>query len=207
VEVELKLALDPADVARFHAAAALAGARPHTKRMDAIYLDTRDREIARNAMALRVRRAGKRWMQCLKAGASGTGGLHSRAEWEIERPGPEMDLSLFRDTPLAALPSVETLHQRLAPAFRVTFERTAWTVEPAPGTRLEVSLDQGEVRAKSRSNASRATPRTSSMSPCACSMRWPFVPAPSPRRSAVTGCRAARRSGRWAPSPRASPAT
>ncbi|MBC8021556.1 MAG: inorganic triphosphatase, partial [Burkholderiales bacterium] len=153
MEVELKLALDPADVARFRAASALAGITPETKQMDAIYLDTRNREIARNAMALRLRRSGDRWMQCLKAGPGAAGGLHSRSEWEHERPGPELDLSLFRDTPLAKLPSVKTLHDRLSTVFRVTCERTAWTVEPSPGTRLEVSLDQGEVRCGKRAEA------------------------------------------------------
>lgn len=146
MEVELKLALDPADVARLREASALANARPVTNIVDALYLDTREREIARNGMALRIRRAGRRWMQCVKAGASGTGGLHSRQEWEIERPGPEVDLSLFRDTPLAELPDAGTLHERLSVAFRVTYERTAWIIAPMPGTRLEVALDVGEVR-------------------------------------------------------------
>ena len=78
MEVELKLALDPADVGRLREASALANARPVTNIVDAHYLDTREREVARNGMALRIRRAGRRWMQCVKAGASGTGGLHSR---------------------------------------------------------------------------------------------------------------------------------
>lgn len=146
MEVELKLALDPADVGRLREASALANARPVTNIVDAHYLDTREREVARNGMALRIRRAGRRWMQCVKAGASGTGGLHSRHEWEIERPGPEVDLSLFRDTPLAQLPDAGTLHERLSVAFRVTYERTAWIIAPMPGTRLEVALDVGEVR-------------------------------------------------------------
>jgi len=146
VEVELKLALDPADVERVREASALANARPVTNIVDALYLDTREREIARNGMALRIRRAGRRWSQCVKAGPGGTGGLHSRHEWEIERPGPHVDLSLFADTPLADLPGTATLHERLSVAFRVTYWRTAWIVRPIPGTRLEVALDVGEVR-------------------------------------------------------------
>ena len=146
MEVELKLALDPDDLGRLRNASALAGAKPKTNIVDALYLDTREREIARSGMALRIRRTGRRWMQCVKAGTSGAGGLHSRHEWEIERPGPHVDLSLFRDTPLAELPGVESLHERLSVAFRVTYERTAWIIAPKAGTRLEVAFDIGEVR-------------------------------------------------------------
>lgn len=152
MEVELKLAIDPAEVERLREAAALAGVRPAVVRMDGIYLDTDDCEVARHGMALRLRRAGRRWMQCLKAGRSGTGGLHARSEWEYEQPRAEVDLSLFRETPLASLPSAARLHERLRPAFRVTFDRTIWNVAPARGSRLEVALDRGRVASGERSD-------------------------------------------------------
>lgn len=153
MEVELKLALDRTQVERFAGAPQLANARPRVTRMDGIYLDTRDCELAGNAMALRIRRAGRSWVQCLKAGRSGTGGLHARSEWEHPQRGPVMDLALFRGTPLAKLRSAGTLHERLRPAFRVRFARTAWRIEPAPGSCLEVALDVGEVRCGSASEA------------------------------------------------------
>ena len=152
MEVELKLAIDPADVGRLREAAALARARPAGVRMDGVYLDTPDCEIARHGMALRLRRAGRRWVQCLKAGRSGAGGLHERGEWEYEQPGAQVDLSLFRETPLASLPSASSLHERLRPAFRVTFDRTTWNVAPAKGSRLEVALDRGQVVSGQRSD-------------------------------------------------------
>jgi triphosphatase len=152
VEVELKLAIDPADVGRLRDAPPLARARPAVVRMDGVYLDTDDCEVARHGMALRLRRAGRRWMQCLKAGRSGTGGMHARDEWEYEQPRAEVDLALFRETPLAALPSASTLHERLRPAFRVTFDRTLWNVAPAKGSRLEVALDRGAVVSGARSD-------------------------------------------------------
>ena len=153
MEVELKLALDPSHAGRLARSPQLARARPRVTRMDGVYLDTPDCELARNAMALRIRRAGRRWMQGLKAGRSGTGGLHARAEWEHAQPGPIVDLALLRDTPLAALPSAGTLHQRLQPAFRVRFDRTAWRIAPAAGSRLEVALDMGEVASGDASEA------------------------------------------------------
>ena len=145
MEVELKLALDPADIDRFREAPALAAVKPTVAHVDGVYFDTPDCILAKHGMALRLRSVGGQWMQALKAGHSGTGGLHSRGEWEFESDGHALDLARFRETPLAELGGVATLHQRLHAAFRVTFDRTAWELAPAEGSRLEVALDIGQV--------------------------------------------------------------
>lgn len=149
-EVELKFALDADARRRFARAPALGGVRPQHRRMASLYFDTPQCDLARREMALRMRRTGRRWVQTLKAGASGTGGLHAREEWEFERPGPHLDLSLFADTPLAKLDAVATLHERLVPAFRVDVVRTTWKLSPAPGSTLEVALDTGSVESRGR---------------------------------------------------------
>ncbi len=149
-ELELKFALAPEDEADFRAAPALAGITPSRARLLALYFDTPRRELARAGMALRLRRRGRRWVQTLKAGRSGTGGLHARSEWEFERGGPSIDLSLFADTPLAALAGAPRLHERLGEVFRIDSLRTTWNVDASPGARLEAVLDQGSVAAKGR---------------------------------------------------------
>ena len=149
-EVELKFAIEAAARARLARSAPLAGAKPVRQRICALYFDTRDGELARHAMSLRLRRAGGRWIQSLKAGRSGRGGLHSREEWEFERAAPGLDLAAFAETPLAELPDAGQLHERLVPAFEVQVVRTAWEVAPAPGCRVEVVLDVGSVRALGR---------------------------------------------------------
>lgn len=149
-EVELKLGVDREARARILHAAPLAATKPRRVRMSSIYFDTPDCALAGAGMALRLRRSGRRWAQCLKAGRSGTGGLHARDEWEFERPGPVLDLSLFAETPLAALDGAASLHQALVGAFTVEFQRTAWQVEPAAGSRLEVALDFGFVESHGR---------------------------------------------------------
>ena len=88
-EVELKLALDPAAGRKLARSAALEK-RARRKRLTSIYFDTPDTVLAKHRMALRLRRSGKRWSQCLKAGTSGAGGLHARGEWELDRPGPTL---------------------------------------------------------------------------------------------------------------------
>ena len=151
-EVELKLALDAREGAKLARSAALEK-NARRKRLTSIYFDTPDGVLAKHAMALRLRRAGRRWTQCLKAGTSGTGGLHARDEWELERPGPALDLSLFAHTPLARLEGAQSLHAALVPVFEVDVVRTTWNVEPAPGQRLEVAWDRGSVTSGTHSDA------------------------------------------------------
>ena len=142
-EIELKLELDPRAHARLKRSRALAGSRPRTTRLRATYYDTPDLSLRSREMALRMRRSGGRWIQTLKAGASGAGGLHAREEWEFDRPGPTLDLTLLADTPLGSDPD---LAGHLAELFTVEMTRTAWEVEVSPGDRVEVALDRGEVR-------------------------------------------------------------
>jgi inorganic triphosphatase YgiF len=104
-------------------------------------------------MALRLRRAGRRWVQGLKAGTSGTGGLHARQEWEFEQRDPRIDLALFAQTPLAQVDDAATLHERLACAFVVDVMRTTWKLSPAPGASIEIALDEGTVASDARREA------------------------------------------------------
>lgn len=142
-EIELKFELAPRAHAAFRRLPALAASKARTVRLRATYFDTPDHDLRRREMALRLRRAGGRWIQTLKAGRSGAGGLHSRDEWEFDRPGATLDLDLFADTPLGSDPA---LAGRLAEVFRVDVSRTTWEVEVSPGNRVEVALDRGEVR-------------------------------------------------------------
>jgi triphosphatase len=145
-EVELKFELHADEEAAFRRLGALAGAKPVEQHLLALYFDTPAEEVVRHRMALRLRRSGKQWVQGLKAGASGEGGLHAREEWEFKRRDASIDLALFSGTPLAKLPHRRRLHERLGEVFRVDMQRTTWQVELAPGSRVEVALDRGEVR-------------------------------------------------------------
>ncbi|HEY2628507.1 MAG TPA: CHAD domain-containing protein [Usitatibacter sp.] len=149
-EIELKFDLAPEARAKLTAAAALAGVSPHRTTMRSLYFDTPERTLARREMALRLRREGRRWVQTLKAGRSGTGGLHQREEWEHTRPEPTLDLTLLGETPLARMHDATQVRERLAPVFEVNFTRTAWIIAPEPGCKLEVALDTGEVASGER---------------------------------------------------------
>jgi inorganic triphosphatase YgiF len=152
-EAELKLRLAPGDHAALAASPALAAVRPQRQRLTSVYFDTPACEIAAAGMVLRLRRSGRRWIPGLKAGNSAGAGLHVRQEWEYPRRDAVLDLARFADTPLAGLKDAAHLHERLVPAFRVDVKRTTWTLEPAPGARLEVALDAGVVESGGRTEA------------------------------------------------------
>ena len=155
-EVELKLALDPGDAAAFRRHPLLrekAIEGPTRRRVFNIYFDSPGLVLREHRMALRLRKAGGKWLQTLKTAGSLTGGLHQRGEWELPLPAPQLDLALFRETPLAKLADSKQLHLTLKPAFTTDFQRTIWLIETAPGQRVEVALDQGWARCGSKEGA------------------------------------------------------
>ena len=106
-EVELKLALDPAAVPKLAkllrdpALAAVRRGRGRTTQLVSTYFDTPDLRLARQGIALRMRRDGPRWLQAVKGPPlSGDGaGLHARREFETEVDGPLLDASRLAETP------------------------------------------------------------------------------------------------------------
>jgi triphosphatase len=148
-EIELKLAINRDDISAFRKLPLLREkslGRPVRRRVFNLYFDTPDLALKKRAMALRLRKMGNVWLQTLKTAGETDGGLHTRSEWEHRLRAPELDLSLFRDTPLAELPRRDELHLVLRPAFATDFYRTTWLVETAPHQRVEIALDQGFIR-------------------------------------------------------------
>ncbi|HEX4782177.1 MAG TPA: CHAD domain-containing protein [Usitatibacter sp.] len=150
-EIELKFDVAPSARRGLAGVSSLVG-RPRRTKMRSIYFDTREGTLSRNGMALRLRREGRHWVQALKAGSSGTGGVHSRGEWEFPRRDGTLDVSLLESTPFSQMKDAGEVAARLAPLFEVHFTRETWTVEPAPGARLEVALDLGSVEARQRTS-------------------------------------------------------
>ena len=146
MEIELKLSLDPAHVAPLRRHASLAGAKPLSRRLHSVYLDTPNWDLMRRGIALRVRRAGRKWVQTLKSESASVGALTSRPEWEVELPRGHHDLGLFPQEALALLEGVDT--SLVGPVFITAFRRTTWWIEDA-GAGMEVALDEGEIRAGS----------------------------------------------------------
>lgn len=151
-ETELKLWLFPGDAEVFVSHPRLGRARPHRERLRTLYFDTPDFKLAGHGIALRVRRAGRRWVQTLKTEGEKSGGLSKRLELEtaVGKPIPD-----FSRLPAEAADRLvkKKWRARLVPVYETRFLRTAWNLRAPDGSRVEVALDVGEIVAGKRSEA------------------------------------------------------
>lgn len=151
IETELKLRIAPEQLARLRRHALLKAhqvTRPVTRRLYNIYYDTPKLELHRSGMALRLRRAGRQWLQTLKGGGSVKAGLHQRNEWEMPVRSAALDFSASRSAEWDQhLP--KPLRKRLQPVFVTDFFRSSrmllWQ-----DAQIELCMDQGEVRTEQR---------------------------------------------------------
>jgi len=111
--------------------------------LHAVYFDTPSHALRDGGFSLRVRRKGDTYVQTLKHRAGG--GLFERDEWELEVPGPDLDLTALEGTPAQAA----IADAQLAPAFTVEVERRThvWVKGRA---RVEVVFDTGLIVAGER---------------------------------------------------------
>jgi inorganic triphosphatase YgiF len=145
-EVELKF-LVPAG-ARAAVAAEMARGRATLQRMSlaARYLDTEDRRLARQGMAWRVRREGRRWIQTLKAPATNP---LERFEHEVVRPDASHDASehagtLVGDRLIALLRRARADGVEPGVRFQTVVRRMTRRVR-TQGAVVEVAFDEGRM--------------------------------------------------------------
>lgn len=152
-EIELKLFLPEGAEVALAAAPMLREVKPRRVQLDATYFDTPDRLLQKHGMALRLRRAGRQWVQTLKAVESARGGLSARPEWEsparLVRGTPRIDFTQLAATPLPALLARHRAQAKLQPLFRVRVRRTLWEIA-FRGSRIEVATDRGRIEAECR---------------------------------------------------------
>jgi len=144
-EIELKLALPPGQAGAFLKRMARRRSTPVQMGLVTRYFDTPDFALSAQGVALRVRRAGRRWLQTLKTEGERQGGLSRRAEFEMAVAGGALDWTRFPAEALAYVP--EALRAQVEPVFETRFNRTAWLLKGKGGAQIEVALDVGEVRA------------------------------------------------------------
>src|SRR3989338_10873666 len=151
VETELKLRIAPEQLARLKRHPSLKKyqvTRPATRRLHNIYYDTPKLELHKSERALRLRRAGRQWLQTLKGGGSVKAGMHQRNEWEMPVNRAVLDFS----SPQAAefeknLPL--PLRKKLQPVFVTDFSRTSRMLD-WQGAPIELCMDHGEGRTEQR---------------------------------------------------------
>jgi inorganic triphosphatase YgiF len=148
-EIELKLLINPADIARLRRHPLLkahAAGRASTRQLLSIYYDTPELTLRQQQIALRVRRVGARWVQTVKGGGEVRAGLHQRGEWEDEVAHERPDLTKINSPSLLRLFSSAAVRDRLQAVFTTEFKRTTWLLRWEDGDEVELALDQGEVK-------------------------------------------------------------
>lgn len=147
IETELKLSIAPGLMARLKRHSflrSLSTQRATTRILYSIYFDTPDLKLHQAAMALRLRRSGKQWLQTLKGGGEVRAGLHQRNEWEAPVTGEQLDFAALEA--LGAVPLPPSLRKKIQPIFITDFTRSIRLVK-FEGALIEIGLDSGEVRA------------------------------------------------------------
>jgi triphosphatase len=147
-ELELKLFVPPSSIGRLwrHPLISEHACGPmRVSRIDNRYFDTAEHDLARQRMALRLRRIGRNWLQTLKTSATSDGALSIRGEWEMPVAGAALQLTKLRDTPLASIGSPRTLARRLRPVFTTNFRRESRMLRLGDGSEVEFAFDVGSV--------------------------------------------------------------
>ncbi len=114
----------------------------------AMYLDTPDRRLAREGIAWRLRREGRRWIQTLKGGGASP---IERFEHEVIRSGPSHDLAAHAGTQLgeklaSILGAAREDGIEVGVRFRTEVRRVTRRVRTR-GAIVELAFDEGRVLA------------------------------------------------------------
>ena len=105
------------------------------------YYDTPERSLEQAGLTLRIRAAGGRFIQTVKAG-SGQIGLFDRAEWESVVPSDAPDPAAWAGT--AAAPILGETGDGLQPLFTTVIMRRVHPLDYGQ-SRILVTLDEGRV--------------------------------------------------------------
>ncbi|HXU94244.1 MAG TPA: CHAD domain-containing protein [Gallionella sp.] len=150
VETELKLSISSERLDRLKRhplLRKLAVSRASNNKLYSVYYDTPSLDLRGHAMALRLRRAGKQWLQTLKGGGGVQAGLHQRNEWEMPVAGEALELDALKAAG-GELP--RGVRKDLQPVFVTDFSRNMRLLK-FEGAEIELCMDQGEVRTEQHS--------------------------------------------------------
>ncbi len=141
-EIELKLKLDPKDIALLlgHPLLQIPAKR---QKLNNIYFDTPELALKSSGIAVRERRILRRNYLTVKLAHRSEGGLSSRSEWEApSTPGIFDFETLIDDARLAQRMALTS--SQLIPIFNTDFVRKSWLLS-FKGSVIEVAIDQGKI--------------------------------------------------------------
>ncbi len=153
MEIELKLNVDPAEIARVMRRDRLEGvlkAKPSSMTVVSRYLDSGKLDLHRHDLSLRTRTEKKKRLQTLKLGGKDSVGVSDRGEWEMPIAGPGPDIAKLRHTdgvPSTAAALLKDLDRKdaLHELFLTDVKRTTWQLQVGE-SEVEMALDEGTIR-------------------------------------------------------------
>lgn len=153
-EIELKFVVDARTTRQFWTrvkALNIANGKRKTRTLKSIYYDTTDHALKKSGIVLRLRRDGRRWIQTVKTEARLHGGLSQVSELETPAPGGRLCLEAIPDASAREEIILRATGSPLQPVCETMIKRAAIELSLADGTRAELAIDVGEIRAEGRS--------------------------------------------------------
>jgi inorganic triphosphatase YgiF len=150
IEVELKLDVDPDDLAKVLAHPVFrseSAGSSDEHRLHSIYFDTPDQALKRAGISLRIRNNGTRRIQTIKSTRSQPGIAMTRSEWEYEVDDDRPDFERAEKT---ALEPFVKMCDLIRPVFSLAVERTIRELVQGL-SRIEVAADRGQIEGQAES--------------------------------------------------------
>ncbi|TQV87688.1 CYTH and CHAD domain-containing protein [Aliikangiella coralliicola] len=154
-ELELKLAATPEKINKIRELdfpGAESQSPWQTQRLNNTYFDTENFKLREMAIGMRIRQIGDKYIQTVKSSGKAIGGLHQRNEDEIELQSNELDITQITEPYLQIL--IEEANEEdgeFKPSFNTNFDRTSCLLTFSDSTKIEVSLDIGQITADEHS--------------------------------------------------------
>ncbi len=148
-EAELKFVFQPGDLPRLRSLLKFessASGRAHTRRLAHVYFDTPDRRLLAEAIALRVQKAGRGYVQRVEDLRDRPGPGSAKTAWTGRVPSDKPVPSTIGDVKLRDL-VVRAGSKALAPVFRTEVRRTTRDLVLDDGGEVRLDIDIGEISA------------------------------------------------------------
>ncbi|MBX9446204.1 CYTH domain-containing protein [Dickeya chrysanthemi] len=118
----------------------------HTRQLVNSYYETADGYLRQHDIGLRIRGENGRYEMTVKTAGKVVGGLHQHPEYNVDLPGPQLDIRLMPSEIWPEDCDVAALAQALSPLFSTDFQRESWVVSYHQSL-IEIAVDQGKIHA------------------------------------------------------------